>query len=335
MLMENTLPTQPVQPVQPAPTAQPTSKSGKKLDQTKILMISLAVLGALILLLGASNIIALLIPRNDNIPVANTSDTGDGSSESTEPEVNQPIEKKPLEELSKEEALAAFQNMNKVNYAPSGLFDPEMEKKIVGHYLTVGVSYDFLEDIAKNDTVVSNSGVYSLDVEEMDDTYSVYYPMQDDKRVDSFTIGIAFEKSHLNYFKEKVIDTDDEGYATISYKNVARYNDLSADFIKKSMPVLAVAEGVVNTGSIYDFAYSEDDEKVLLTLYNIKLELMEGETNDDGSPKYELILYIDECYIGKNSFEFGWITDENDEVDYIINTFPLEQADVDSLSAAG
>ena len=49
----------------------------------------------------------------------------------------------------------------------------------------------------------------------------------------------------------------------------------------------------------------------------------------------ELILYIDECYIGKNSFEFGWITDENDEVDYIINTFPLEQADVDSLSAAG
>ena len=313
-----------------APAAQSNKKPGK-LDQVKILTISLVVLGALILVLGATNIIALLISRGDNIPVANTSDPNAGSSEPVEPEKNEPVEKKPLEELTKDEALAIFQNMNKVNYAPDGFFDPVMEQKLIGHYYTVGESYGFLDDIEEKDTMVSNAGVYDLDIEEVDDTYAVYYPMQDGKRIDSLTMGIAFEKSHLNYYKEKVIDTDEDGYASISYKNVARYKDLSADFIKKSMPVLAVADGVVNTGSVYDFAFSEDDEKVLLTLYNIKANIT-GENPTEDSTGYELVLYIDECYIDKDTFEFGWITDEYGRVDYIINSFPLEEAEFNSLA---
>ena len=167
----------------------------KDLEQKKALLITLATLGALIVVLGVSDLLLWLLPRGG----AETNQVAAIATDQQAPMSK--THKIPLEDLTKEDAIEAAIEMLEPDYLPpAGFMDAELLPEQPNISYTLGYSYIDREDILDANFPTDVYYEYDFDVDKMGDSYATIRVLDDEGNPDPAYNGvIAFAVDYVLY----------------------------------------------------------------------------------------------------------------------------------------
>lgn len=323
--------------------AQPEKLVNKK--SNKPYLIVLGCLVVVIFVLGAVDLGLFLNRKTDNSNQITQNVPEQKEKKNTEMSNGA---KTPLEDLTKEEVLAAYAEMISSDYAgPKGMIDEEIIEGAEAPYFILEYSYDDPMEIIEEDYHISDFGKYELELTPIGDYATLV--TANTEGVSKYelgsslsgSLGIAFDKDYINYYQyeEKEDDVTQVMYETI-------FTDRSEDFLEKGLPLYYVATEASPLQSIYDYKLEIDDEKAELTVYNIGYGLNVGTNGDEGSSLdlqggdpmsmdglFAINLYTVQCVVDLDTGEFEWVKAGDGERNKIFKNYPLSNEEMEELAS--
>ncbi len=230
-------------------------------DKTaRLCYIVLGILTVLIVVLGVADVYLWLKPRESS----NNKD----NNETVVSNDDVVVQKKNYMDLTKEEALAAFKEMQKPNYIPSGYID----KAVIpsdGCVPLNGLIYSYekedeIKEIYKNDQIANIREFQKA--EFVKDYYAVAFSVPFDYDATWAEDGVASGCMRMFSFNAKYYDYSEEDFLSGVFVNT------STDFIKVALPVLATSSGeLAKLDTIYSYDFDEDNDGITLNIHSIGL----------------------------------------------------------------
>ena len=223
--------------------------------------IILGVLMVLIAVLGIVDVYLILKPRDDS------GDSIDNGVIVLDDDTNIQ-DKKDYMSLTKEEALVAFKEMQKLDYIPSGYIDriviPPNECKPMNGLLYSYESKDDIKEIFESDSL--NSMKTFQKAEFVQDYYAVVFSATFSYGAIRAENGVASGCMRMFSFNKNYYDYSDKNFLK------GTFVDTSPDFIKVALPVLATSSGeVARLNMIYSYDFEEEENSITLNIHSIGL----------------------------------------------------------------
>ena len=227
---------------------------------TRSYYIVLGILTVLIVVLGVADVYLWLKPRESS----NKKD----NNETVVSNDDIVVQKKNYMDLTKEEAMAAFREMKKPNYIPSGYID----KAVIpsdGCVPLNGLIYSYekedeIKEIYENDQIANIREFQKA--EFVKDYYAVAFSVPFDYDAAWAEDGVASGCMRMFSFNAKYYDYSEEDFLSGVFVNT------STDFIKVALPVLATSSGeLAKLDTIYSYDFDEDNDGITLNIHSIGL----------------------------------------------------------------
>ena len=227
---------------------------------TRSYYIVLGILTVLIVVLGVADVYLWLKPRESS----NKKD----NNETVVSNDDIVVQKKNYMDLTKEEAMAAFREMQKPNYIPSGYID----KAVIpsdGCVPLNGLIYSYekedeIKEIYENDQIANIREFQKA--EFVKDYYAVAFSVPFDYDAVWAEDGVASGCMRMFSFNAKYYDYSEEDFLSGVFVNT------STDFIKVALPVLATSSGeLAKLDTIYSYDFDEDNDGITLNIHSIGL----------------------------------------------------------------
>ena len=227
---------------------------------TRLCYIVLGILTVLIVVLGVADVYLWLKPRESS----NKKD----NNETVVSNDDIVVQKKNYMDLTKEEAMAAFREMQKPNYIPSGYID----KAVIpsdGCVPLNGLIYSYekedeIKEIYENDQIANIREFQKA--EFVKDYYAVAFSVPFDYDAAWAEDGVASGCMRMFSFNAKYYDYSEEDFLSGVFVNT------STDFIKVALPVLATSSGeLAKLDTIYSYDFDEDNDGITLNIHSIGL----------------------------------------------------------------
>lgn len=227
---------------------------------TRSYYIVLGILTVLIVVLGVTDVYLWLKPRESS----NNKD----NNETVVSNDDVVVQKKNYMDLTKEEAMAAFREMQKPNYIPSGYID----KAVIpsdGCVPLNGLIYSYekedeIKEIYENDQIANIREFQKA--EFVKDYYAVAFSVPFDYDVAWAEDGVASGCMRMFSFNAKYYDYSEEDFLSGVFVNT------STDFIKVALPVLATSSGeIARLDMVYSYDFEEEEDNITLNIHSIGL----------------------------------------------------------------
>ncbi len=238
--------------------------------------------------------------------------------------------RKPATDLTKEEAVSALSTMNEPGHTPCGFIDSALLAKGEDKTYFLEYSYGNPGDIRGVDYQVSDFDQYQLNIEPVDDSYTIVTATENDSIVADQPIGIAFHQDYLNY--SPLESSSNNGQS--STNSQIRFVDTTESFVKKALPIVYLTRfGSTILSNTYSYSFSNDDKYISLSTFNIVVgtNMMAIMDPSPDNVPYTIDILTVKCRVDKKTGEFTWVEDESGRRETTLNSYPLTEAEIKSL----
>ena len=232
----------------------------EKSENSRICYIVLIIMVVLIVVIGSIDLYLALNPKK-------TSSNGGMGIVETSYDNNSKSEKSYME-LTKEEALAIYKEMQKPGYLPEGyISEAVIPLTNCETWNSLVYSYTNNEDIKNiyNSSYLSYMAQFGS-VNFVDDYYAVIFSSPFDYGAAWADNGVASGCLRMFSFNKKYYDYSGET------SSLGVFINTSTDFIKIALPVLATSSGeVARLNTIYSYDFDEDNDGITLNIHSVGL----------------------------------------------------------------